>query len=163
MRVSWVWVAQVAIYFGAVWIVVTTLIGVFLLGLKPSLASAFFVAPFLIILVLCLIGLRDIVNQFNETFVPRKTQTEGKGFPVRVSWTLVALIAIYGVLAWMAAGTVVGKFLVSLTFSLAGVVVLLAALLILTLCLIANFQNRKQAELNSSPGPMVNGENRMES
>ena len=163
MRVSWVWVAQVAIYFGSAWIVVTTLIGAFFLGLKPSLFSAFFVGPLLLILALCLIGLCYIVNQFNETFGPRKTQTQGKGFPVRVSWTLMSLVAVYGVLAWMAAGTVVGEFLVVLMFSLGGVVVLLAALLILTLCLIANLQNRKQAELNPSPGPKVNGENRMES
>lgn len=158
MRVSWQWVAQAAFYFGIAWIAATTLIGVFLLGLKFSLASAFFVAPFLLILGLCLLGLRDIVTRFNEAFGPRKTQRQGKGFPGRVSWASVALIAVYGALAWMAAGTAIGEFLVFMTFSLAGVVVVLAALLILTLCLLANLQNRKQsADANKERPPFRAG------
>ena len=148
MRVSWQWVALAAVYLGFAWIATTTLIGAFLLGLKLSLASAFFVAPFLLILALCLIGLRGIVNRFNETFDSRKTQRQGKGFQARWSWPLVALIAVYGALAWMVAGTAIGEFLVFLTFSLAGVIVVLAVLIILTLCLIANLQNRNRAELN---------------
>ena len=50
MRVSWVWVAMAAIYFVSAWIVATALIGAFLAGLNFSLASASFVAPYLLIL-----------------------------------------------------------------------------------------------------------------
>ena len=42
MSISWVWVAQAAVYFGIAWIVATALIGVFLLGLEITPASALF-------------------------------------------------------------------------------------------------------------------------
>ena len=162
MRVSWVWVAQAAVYFGIAWVVATGLIGVFLLGLNLSLASAFFAAPFLLILALCLLGLRDIVNRLNETLSPRKAQRRSSGFQMKVSWQWVALIVPYGGLAWIAADTAIGEFLAFLMFSSVGLIFLLSALLILSLCLITSLTNRNQAELNLQSGEVMNGENRIQ-
>ena len=147
MRVSWVWVAMAAIYFVSAWIVATTLIGVFLAGLNLSLASVLFVAPFLLIPPLCLLGFLDIANRFNEAFGSRKTQRQVGSFQMRISWRWVAIIAIYGSLAWITARTAVGEFLVSLVFSLVGMIFLLCVLLILTLSLICNIRNRREAEI----------------
>ena len=141
----------------------TTLIGAFLLGLKLTFSSVSFLTPFLLILALCLVGLRDIANRLNETCGPRKALRQGKGFKIRVSWQWVALIAPYGCLAWIVAGTAVGEFLIFLMFSSSiGLIFLLLALIILSLCLIANLTNRNQAELNLQSGEVMNSENRME-
>ena len=152
MKVSWQLVALAAVYFGIAWIVATTLIGAFFLGLKFSLASVFFVAQFLLILGLCLLGLRDITNRLNETSSPRKAQRRGLGSLVKISWQWMALIAAYGGLAWVVAGTAVGEFLVFLMFSLVGLIFLMFALFILTLGLISNSSTRKQGDLSLESG-----------
>ena len=139
----------------------TALIGAFLLGLELTLASAFFVTPFLLILALCLLGLRDIANRPNEICGPQKALRQGKSFKIRVSWQWVVLIAPYGCLAWIAAGTAIGEFLAFLMFSSVGLIFVLSALLILSLCLIANLTNRNQPELNLQSGEVMKGENRM--
>ena len=148
MRVSWVWVAMAAIYFVSAWIVATALIGAFLAGLNFSLASASFVAPYLLILPLCFLGFLDIANRFNKAFGSRKRQRQVRRFQMRISWQWVALIAIYGSLAWITARTAAGEFLLFLMFSLVGMIFLLCVLLVLTLSLIGNFRNRGEAELN---------------
>ena len=161
MKVSWQWVALAAVYFGIAWVVATALIGAFFLGLKfSSLLSVFFVAQFLIILTLCLLGLRDIMNRLNETYSPRKVQRQGIGYRVKIPWQWTALIAPYGCLAWIAAATDIGEFLVSLMFSSIGLIFVLSALPILSLSLFANLTNRNQSEVNIQHGAVMNGENR---
>ena len=147
MKVSWVWVAQAAVYVGLSWIVVTTIVGAFGLGFKPSLDSLSIATPLLLILMLCLIGLRSIVNRFSEALGPRKAQKQREDFQSRVPWSLALLIAVYGGLVWVAAGTTIGEFLVFMLFSLPGLIFVLASLLILTLWLIADLSNRNQTEL----------------
>ncbi len=151
MKVSWVWVAQAAFCFSLSWIVATTLFGALRLGIKPSLASALIVAPLLLILALCLLGFRSTVNRFNEALGPRKAPAQSEGFQSRVPWSLALLIAVYGGLAWVAAGTAIGEFLVFMLFSFPGWIFMMSALIILTLWLIVDLSNRNQTELLPLP------------
>ena len=82
------------------------------------------------------LGFLDIANRFNKAFGSRKRQRQVRRFQMRISWQWVALIAIYGSLAWITARTAAGEFLLFLMFSLVGMIFLLCVLLVLTLSLI---------------------------
>ena len=137
MKVSWQWVALGAVYLGLAWSATTIISTAFLLGFKPSPLGLIPLLNVLLILVLCLIGIYDIRNRFSRVLGPGPVRFGGARLIEPVLWLAYAITFVG--LAWSAADTVIGMFLLSVVFSslFFGLVVSLFILLALALLALA--------------------------
>ena len=136
MKVSWQWVALGAIYIGLAWSATTIISTAFLLNFRPYGSGLIPLLLVLMILGLSLIGIYDIRNRFSKVFGPGPVRYGGARLKEPALWAAYAITLIG--LAWGAANTAVGMFLLSVLYSsiLSGIVLLLFIQLVLAWCMI---------------------------
>ena len=136
MKVSWQWVALGAVYVGLAWGATTIISTAFLLNVTPYGLGLIPLLLVVMILVLCLVGIYDIRNRFSKVFGPGPVKFGGTRIKEPVLWLAYAIIFIG--LAWSAADTAVGMFLLSVVYSslFFGLVLLLTIQLVLAWYLI---------------------------